>query len=613
MADAASITPQIWLVLALLGFLVYLFVFNVVRVDVASMLMLVLLGLSGAVPPHHLFDGFSSNAVMSIIAVMIIGAGLDRTGIMDQVARYILRVGGSTERRIIPLVSVCAGLISSFMVNVGAAALFLPVVSRISTRTGIPLARLLLPMGYGAMLGGTVTMIGSSPLILLNDLILNSNQHLPPGVHPMHTFRLFDVTPIGLMLVATGVLYFGLGRRYVLPAARSSTPDPGRTARYFEQIYGIKGGIFEAAVTLDSPLAGRTIGEVEAEAGGHIPFLIGLRNSDQVRLAPPRDETIWVGTVFALMGAPEEIRAFTRRQKLVLSRDLKSFVEVLNPSRAGISEAVVPPGSPVVGRTIGELRMRKHYGVSVLAVHRGESTIRDDLRELTLQAGDTLVLHSQWDDLNALAQDRNFVVVTDYPRELTRPHKVVHALIFFAIAIGLILFSDVQLPVALLVGAVGMVATGVLTIDEAYRAVSWRTVFLLAGLIPFGLAVESSGTAAWIAHETVRMLAGTPTWGLQAAIAVLTTFFSLVMSNVGATVMLVPLAVNIAVSAGANPAMFALTVGLAASNAFLLPTNQTNALIMGPAGYRTTDFLRAGTGMTLLFLLVIVVMLNLVY
>ena len=231
-----------------------------------------------------------------------------------------------------------------------------------------------------------------------------------------------------------------------------------------------------------------------------------------------------------------------------------------------------------------------------------------------MQAGDALVVHTTWDALGRLEKDRNFIVVTtEYPHEELRPNKVGWALLFFVIALSMLLFTDIRLSVALLTGAMGMVLTRVLSIEEAYDAVSWKTVFLLASLIPLGLAVETSGTAKWIAEQTLLVVGHMPIWVIQAAVAVLATFFTLVMSNVGATVLLVPLAVNIAIGAGANPAVFALTVAIATSNSFLIPTHQVNALIMGPGGYRVPDFLRAGGIMTVLFLAVSLLMLNLVF
>jgi di/tricarboxylate transporter len=209
---------------------------------------------------------------------------------------------------------------------------------------------------------------------------------------------------------------------------------------------------------------------------------------------------------------------------------------------------------------------------------------------------------------------RDFVVVTtNYPHEELRPQKVSYALTFFAIALGLELFSDVPLAVSLLVGALGMIISGVLTIDEAYSAVSWKTVFLLASLIPLGQAMENSGAAAWIASQILALLDGVPIWVLQTVLALLATVFSLLMSNVGATVMLVPLAMNLAIRVDADPAVFALTVTMATANAFLIPTNQVNALIIGPGGYRVKDFVFAGGIMTLLFLPVMLLTLNWLY
>ena len=598
-------------VLLILGLTIYLFVSEIVRVDVAAILIMVLVGATGVVPAAHVFDGFASNAVISIIAVMIMGAGLDRTGIMSQLAGYILRLGGSTEKRIIPIISGTVGIISSFMQNIGAAALFLPVVSRISTRTSIPLSRLLMPMGFCAILGGTMTMVGSSPLILLNDLLLNANEALPANVTPMQTFHLFAVTPIGVVMVTTGIVYFVVLGTRLLPELHDGMADSSAISQYFEDLYGLKGDIFEAFVPVSSSLVGKTIGD--AEALPDAPFVLGMRVGREIALEPPIDETIPAGATFALMGSQEQVRRFARATGINLARDMEEFVEVLNPSRAGVSEVVIPPASSVAGRTIRQAGMRKRYGAHVLAIYRQEEVIRHELADTELQVGDTLVLHSFWDDLHRLTQDRSFVVVTDYPYEVTRPHRVFHALAFFLLAIGLTLFTDLRLSLALLTGAVGMILSGVITIDEAYRSVGWQSVFLLAGLLPLGLAVETTGTAAWIAQEALRLLGDVPLWVLQSVLAVLATGFTLLMSNVGATVLLVPLAINIAIGAGGNPAVFALTVALAASNSFLIPTHQVNALVMGPGGYSVADFMRAGGIMTVLFLVILVPMVNLIF
>jgi di/tricarboxylate transporter len=230
------------------------------------------------------------------------------------------------------------------------------------------------------------------------------------------------------------------------------------------------------------------------------------------------------------------------------------------------------------------------------------------------QAGDMLVCHTRWEYLTRLEKDRDFVIVTtDYPREYQEPYKVALALTFFGIAIGLIILTDIVLPLALMTGAVGMIVFGVLSMDDAYKAVSWNTVFLLAGLLPLGIAVETSGTADYIVKHLLANIGDVSSWILQVMVAILATLFSLVMSNVGATVLLVPFAINLALATGADPAMFALTVAISTSNSFIIPTHQVNALIMGPGDYHVADFMRAGSVMTILFLVVSLVMLNLVF
>jgi len=621
-------TPEIAWVSGILLLTIYLFVFEIVAVDVAAICIMVLLGLMTLigplfglnhpfVPVQHQFDGFSSNAVISIIAVMIVGKGLDKTGVMNTVARIILKRGGRTEKRLIPLISSTVAIISSFMQNVGAAALFLPVVSRISARSGLPLSRLLMPMGFCAILGGTVTMVGSSPLILLNDLMMTSNQALPPG-QKMSAFGLFSVTPVGLALVATGIIYFLLLGRYVLPSGLSqSNTVASNTMSYFKDVYGIDYAMFEIKVPADSPLVGLMFDDVETTA--HIRIIATLRSDQETRIGPgalARDIGIEANMVLGILASPLDVEQFVGKYQLERLAGLNNFSESLSSSRSGVAEVLIPPGSQLIGKSARDVWMRKTYGLAMVGLHRSGKTMRegDDIRNLPLQAGDTLVVHTTWDALARIESNRDFVVVTtEYPREETRPQKVWHALFFFLVALSLVLFSDLRLSVSLLTGALGMVLAGVLSIDEAYEAVSWKTVFLLASLIPLGMAVENTGTAAWIAQQTLEILGDVPIWVLQAALAVLATFFTLVMSNVGATVLLVPLAVNLAINAGADPAVFALTVAIATSNSFLIPTHQVNALLMGPGGYRVPDFMRAGGIMTILFLVVMLLMMNVIF
>ena len=623
----APSTEIAW-VTGLLLFTIYLFIFEIVTVDEAAITIMVLLGLSsllapwmgieqGLVDTQHLFDGFASNAVMSIIAVMIIGAGLDRTGMMSKVAGYILKVGGTAEARIIPIVAGTAGIISSFMQNVGAAALLLPVVSRISARSGLPMSRLLMPMGFTAILGGTITMVGSSPLILLNDLILSSNVALPAD-QQMQTWSLFSVTPIGLALVTSGILYFVIAGRFVLPAVSTETTAAvAGSSKYLEEVYGVDYLLFEVLVPQDSPLVGQVLDDIESAnkirviaikaSGG------GMRAS---RGDLSRDADIVPNSALGILCSPAHLKDFVDAYGLTIQKGLRVFTEALSSTQAGIAEIVIPAGSSLIGKSARDIWMRKAYGLAMVALHRdGETLVEgDNIRDMPFETGDTILAFTTWRALSHLEKDRNFVIVTtEYPREEIRPNKVGWASFFFGLALFMVLFTDLRLSIALMTGAIGMVISGVLKIEEAYESVSWSTVVLLASLIPLGLAVETCGTAKWIAEQTLLVVGDMPIWVIQAAVAILSTFFTLVMSNVGATVLLVPLAVNIAIGAGASPALFALTVALATSNSFIIPTHQVNALIKGPGGYGVPDFLRAGFFMSILFIVVMLVMMNIVF
>ncbi|MDT8449852.1 MAG: SLC13 family permease [Wenzhouxiangellaceae bacterium] len=612
MEGELSLNGDMLLVLALLGLTIFMFATEIVRIDIAGISIMVLLGLFGLVPGDELFNGFSSNAVIAVIAVMIIGAGLDRTGVMNTVSALIVRYGAGSESRIVALLASTVGVISAFMQNAGATALFLPVAGRVSSRLDIPLSKLLIPIGFSAIVGGTLTMVGSSPLILLNDLIETSNRSLPPGAEALEPFGLFSVTPVGIALLGVALAFMIVVGQKMLPVAQAGRPaSPGRTKNYFAEVYGITGNVYELLVTVDSPLVGMRVAEAEQLDGA--PLLLAIQSTDEPRLAPPADEMIWVGTVLGVMGTREQVGRFAVDNKLRLQPRLRTFGSLFDPGRAGISEVVIPPGSNLVGKAIGEARLRSRFGISVLAINRGDGIVRDQLRGEKLRVGDCLVSHSTWRDLSSVAKDRDFIVATDVPKEEARPQKVLHALAFFLLAMALVVFTDFNLSVALLTGAVGMILSGVVSMDEAYSAVSWKTVFLMASLIPLGFAMEVTGTAAWLVQEMLALIGNVGDIWMQLALAVLATLFTLVMSNVGATVLLVPIAINIALATGANPAVYALIIGLGTSNAFILPTHPVNALIIGPGGYKVRDFMRVGIPMSVLFIAAMLGMVNLVF
>lgn len=614
MDTALALTTDMKIVLALVGLTMVLFVFQRVRADLVALVVLVMLGLTGLVAPEDVFNGFSSNATISVIATMILGMGLDRTGALNRLAGWLLRRAKGREDRLLMLTSGIAGLNSSVMQNPSVMALYMPVAARLASRSGLRLAQMLLPICVAIVMGGTLTMVGSSPLILLNDLLTAANANLPSGSATLESLNMFAPLPIGLVLLAAALAYFHFrGSRQLRELGDGGDGvTPARTQSYFASAYGIEGDVFELVVTAESPLVGMTFGE--AEAIHDAPVLLALKSENDSRLAPPADARIWVGSVIGAMGPRRQVADFAQNQFLRLSTRLRHFGDLFNPSRAGIAEAVVPPTSKFIGKSASELSLRKEYGVRLLAINRDKQVIRENIRTMPLRAGDMLVLHSIWQDLAKTAKSLDFIIVTDYPKGEQRPHKFKVAMVIFAVTLLIALSSRVPTSVALMSGVAGMLVFGVLKMDEAYSAINWKTVFLMACLIPLGWAMDSSGAAAWVAGHTIeRLPQGLPIWVLEIAVALLTAAFSMVISHVGATIVVVPLAINLALAVGGNPTAFALIVALSASNNFVTQSNPVMSMIIGPAGYKARELWKVGLPISLIYTAIVVTMVNLLF
>jgi di/tricarboxylate transporter len=613
MDTALTLTTDMKLVLGLVGFTMVMFVFERIRADVVALVVLVLLGLTGLVAPEDLFGGFSGNAVISIMSTMVLGAGLDRTGALNRLAGWLLRRAKGSESRLLLYTSGIAGINSSFMQNPAVMALYLPVASRLSSRTGLPLSRFLMPLSAAILMGGGLTMVGNSPLILLNDLLVSANANLPSGVATLDPLHMFAPFPIGVALLGAGLLYFRYyGDRKLAQFDIDKGVTPARTQSYFAQAYGIDGDVYELTVGADSPLVGMSLGEAEALRGS--PLLLALKTGNESRLAPPADARIWVGSVLGAMGDRQQVADFAQNNFLRMSTRLRTFGDLFNPSRAGIAEAVVPPTSSYLGKSQAELQLRKQYGISLLAVNRDKQVHRENVRQLPLRAGDMLVLHGIWTDLAQASQNKDFVVVTDYPKGEQRPQKFKLAMGIFVVTMLLALSTRIPVSIALMTGVAGMLVGGVLHIDEAYAAINWKTIFLMACLIPLGWAMDSSGTAAWIAGHTIeRLPEDMPLWLLEIAIGLLTTLFSLVISHVGATIVMVPMAINLALAAGGNPTAFALVVALSASNNMVTSSNPVVSMITGPAGYQPRDLWRVSGPLSLVYLAIVIVAINIMF
>ncbi len=586
-------------VLVILAATVVLIVTEVVRIDVVAILAMLALVWTGSLTPEQARSGFSSNAVLAIIGVMIMSQGMYKSGITEQIATFILRIAGKGKRRILSTVSVTVGLMSGVMQNIGAAALFLPVMTGISKREKIPISSLLMPMGFAALLGGTLTMVGTSSLIVLNDLL--RAQGLAP-------FGLFSVLPIGVVLLSAGIAYFFILGPYVLPS-RSETFEKASSGKKLLNVWGLSDTIFTFQIRPESPLIGKSV--VESEVGSRY-------NVNLLKLydAWGNDHDTWEdirfqnGQRIVVQGRKEDIRRLADDYALKLKQEAEKST---TNTRDGYLEVVIPARSQLVGKTIRDLGLREKHNTQVVLFFSESEVIEENVADRPIRAGDTLVLRGKWENLQFFAESEDYITVTpleDQPRDTGKSGLAVGS---FVGAIVLVLAFDFSISMGFLTGAVAMILGGILTIEEAYRAVEWKVIFLIAGLIPIGLAMEVSGAATFLAEHLVAMIQGVPAFLVLFALGLLMTVFSLLMSNVAATVLMVPLVLELTGLSGLTAQVLVLQVGLCAANSFVLPTHHVNALLMTPGGYRVNDYLKAGSLLSLLFVTLCTTMLYFFY
>ena len=595
-------TLQMFLVFLILGVTVILFVSEKLRVDIVAIMVMVTLPWLGLIEPAEAFSGLASNAVVAVIAVMILGYGVDRSGAINRLVRPIASAARSDEKRLIGLIAVTVGCISAFMQNIGAAALFLPAMLRISKSTGIPASRLLMPMGFAVILGGNLSMVGSTPLLILNDLLRQGGYR---------AFGLFSVTPVGLALLAAGVIYFLFFGSRLLPGPKERMQKPVSMQMKLIERWHLPTTIYHCAVPAKSPLVGRTRGDVRLRAKYHLN-LLALAEGDDVLYAPWRHTPFAAGQRLALLGNRNDLTRFVTDYDLMYREDAKPFEDLETAGHAGFAELVIPVRAPLIGKTLREIALRKTYGVEPIMLLSGEQEERENFSDEPLQAGTALIVHGRWQRIRAMADNTNFVLITPVEASEAAPQPQPLAALACLAGAVLITLSGFPIALGLMTGAVVMILLRIVPIDEAYRAVDWRTVFLLAGLIPLGIAMDHTGAARYLATGIIQVLKGHPLLVLF-VMGLLSTLLSLVISNVAATILMVPLVLVMADLIGINPRGLALLVAICASNSFLLPTHQVNALLLSPGGYKTRDFLRVGGALTIIYLAIAVILVYMVY
>ncbi len=589
-------TTEIALTLSIIVAALVLFATEKLRVDLVALLVLLAVGLLRLIDPEEVFDGFANPAVITVWAVYIVSGGLFKTGIADAMGRGILRLGGDKEPRLIATIMVTCGVISAFMNNVGATAMLMPAMVGISRRTKIAVSKLLMPLSFSSLLGGKMTLIGTPANILAMGILADRG---------LSTLGFFEFTPIGIVVLTTGVLYMVLIGRHLLPVREGAQ---GR-----RDVYRLRDYVTEVRVSNTSPLAGKTL--LESGLGqNHDLTVLGLERDGDCLDRIGRDTLIQKDDLLTIEGSADNLMEAREVLGLTIEAEQTLDIERLEPGDVQLIEATLAPRSGLAGRTLRGVRFRDRYGFTALAIWRHGEAITEKLRDVPLQFGDALLLQGSQHRVRELQAGTDFLVLEPLELEQFRRNRAPIAVSALVLAIGLVVFADFHISLAMVIAAVIMILTGCLSIEEAHESIDWRTVFLVAGMLPLGMAMEATGTAQYLANIMVDALGDFGPLALLAGTYLLAALITQAMSNAAAMVLIVPIAVDTALGLGANHITFTMAVVIGAATSFLSPVgHKANVLVFGPGGYRFFDYARVGALLTVALLIVSMIFLPLFF
>lgn len=578
-------TFEIILVLVILAGAVACFATERLPVDLVALLVLSALLGSGILTPEQAVSGFSNPATVTVAAMFVLSAGLARTGAVNLLGRRLARVGRLGFRPALLALMALIGAVSAFINNTAAVAIFLPIVIGLARDMGISPSKLLIPLSFASMFGGVCTLIGTSTNILVSSI---AEQHGQPP------FGMFELAPLGLVMFAAGGLY-------LLTAGVRLIPDR-RAAADLTQSYGMGEYLTEILVLPEARAVGRPLRESKLVRDLDLDVLEIRREGRQ--LTPGPDTVLAAGDLLRVRCDVEKIRRAEDQEGIVLKSGLKWRDEDLS-SEAALLEAVIAPGSALEGKTLKEAGFRQIYGGTALAIrHRGE-LMRERLANTRLRSGDVLLVEVRRDRVEALQRNPDFVIVSEVGLDEPRQGKLLVATAIVAGVVAVATLGLLPIVGSAILGSVLLVLTRCITLDEAYQAIEWRIVFLLGGILPLGIALETSGAARLLSSLLVDTVG---LWGpvaLVSAFYLLTSLLTEAMSNNATAALLAPIAISTAAALEVDPRPFLVAVTFAASASFMTPVGyQTNTLIYGPGHYRFADFLRVGTPLNLLFWLI---------
>ena len=544
---------------------------------------LLALTLSGILNVREALSGFSNEATVTVACMFVLSAGLMRSGALGRIGRFLLRFG-TTRFRLSVLTTMTAGPVSAFINNTAAVAVFLPLILEAAERNKISPSKLLIPLSYATQFGGVCTLIGTSTNLLVSSLAVSSG---------MAALGMFTPTPLGVVLFGVGVAYLLIVAPFLLPSRRS--------AEVMTQ-YGLNDYLAELRVDLGSKCAGQSLRTSEVEVRHGVRIIEVLRG--EAKVLAPADLKLLPDDLLLVQGPAQNLFALRESLGLTMTPHYQPKLELLESGDIEVVEALIPPDSRFAGDTIARLRMHLHQNALVLALHRRGTSIREKLGSVTVAVGDALLLLVRRDELPDLRREGDLILV----ERSARPAATRQSRAALAIAIAVIGTAALDLvPIAIgsLAGILLMVMTRVLTLEEAYAAIHWRVVAVLAAMIPLGLAMDKSGLASLLVGQLVALTSTDAPWMALAMVYLATALLTEFMSNNGTAVLLAPIAISLARALEVDPMPFVMAVMFAASTSFSTPVGyQTNLMVYNAGGYRFRDFLRVGIPLNLLFFVV---------
>lgn len=603
------------LVIAILVVATMLFITEWLRVDVVALGVVVALMLTQVLTPAEATAGFSDSSVLTVAALFIVGGGVMQTGLAAVAGRQILRWGGTGEVRLLVVLMVATALMSAFMSSTGTVAILLPGVMMLAQRAHIKPSRLLIPLSFGSLLGGALTLIGTPPNIIVSDTLAAA------GYAP---FGFFAFTPMGTILLVIGVIAVVTFGRKLLPSHPSVLDtDAVADQQQLAQSYDLDDDLHRLFVPATSTLVGRTIADSHLGSGFDVTVLKIMRmtppeSSKPIPLRkhePPHDQPVLVDAqtvikasdTLIVRGNLDDINSAAAEWTLQVQPAKPKDIKALVGSDVGIAEVLFPPRSQLLGRTVADNLFAQQYGLQVLGIHRPGSDELIDPRGVRLQFGDTIIVQGSWDNIALLKKRRRqFVVLGDPELMESPPHRERSsiALIIMITMVLAMIFGSFTTVVVTMTAALAMIVLRCLTMDEAYRSINWPSIILIAGMIPMSTALEKVGVVDATANGLVDTLGAIGPIAVMAGLFLLTTGFTQVISNTATTVIIAPIALTAAQSLDVQPQAFMMAVAIAASMAFATPVaSPTNTLVMSAGSYRFNDFVRIGLPLIVLSLI----------